>query len=639
MDISSLALQKLLQLFPELSSYVVTFKDITGDVPSLEETDMSVGVFIIAVGSRYFYLPVVVKGEIVQPLDSIFDVEEQCFLPLSKNFINLVINSSQNEPGKAGKIPDTVNKNPSVYDLVVPPRTGKFVYASSSRLEEFLSILPNMVKKAMITKVAEDKDVYTALHKLFGLENILESLKPSPAAVVAVSKPAVEIITEGKNLAQAEVTSILDKGYAIRGESPSTRVAVLAHDYDKMGKLHQLASIDAGQDYDVVLKTGETRTAFIPKRAQALPQFPALLKHGVEKERVLAIFANGDYAITSQMVAVGEGRPHQETLKDLFNFSPAKVPSELSGSDMSFALFTPDLELLGVYKYPKVFHSPLGTTIQAENLLGFTGARFESQVTINAFRNCTTIDASDAKNMFVPPNILVVVLGKMLHSDGMFEGNINSAANKLQMTTLVALGSAADIGFDGIEFSYNHAVVGPKHKIIEILVCHEGIDPHRAESFVKQAEERKSVKIYLSKKAEDMTQAGIPEYGAAPQPQVANFGINGNFNSNVATAAGTNDAQAVETTIISELLQVADMRGYVREYLPDIKATLDKLGRTLFLSRIKMDQLALNHNATEVFSFIANLRNCYRLLGDNYLKLEGMVQDSEEITTEKGKKQ
>jgi hypothetical protein len=136
------------------------------------------------------------------------------------------------------------------------------------------------------------------------------------------------------------------------------------------------------------------------------------------------------------------------------------------------------------------------------------------------------------------------------------------------------------------------------------------------------------VKIYMSKKA-DAEQDIIPSYGAAPPSQQSGFGINGDFTNSVSKATKTNDAEVVESTIISELLQVADMKGYIQEYLPEIKSSVDKLGRALFLCRLKMDQLAIDHTASEVFSFIGNLRNTYRMLGDTYLKLEDMVANSE----------
>ena len=121
----------------------------------------------------------------------------------------------------------------------------------------------------------------------------------------------------------------------------------------------------------------------------------------------------------------------------------------------------------------------------------------------------------------------------------------------------------------------------------------------------------------------------MPAGHGVAQEQQAGFGVNGDFTSNVNQAIQTNDAEIVETTIISELLNVTEMRGYISEYLPDIKNSLDKLGRALFLCRLRMDQLASAHSAAEVFSFVANLRNTYRNLGDTYIKLENMVADSE----------
>ena len=240
-EFSELAIQKLLQLFPELSSLIVTFKDITDDTSSLEDTDISVGIFILQVAQNSYYLPIIAKGDAIQPLDSVFDNTEQCFVPLTKSFVTRIVNSSPQTLGQATKIPDTVSQNPSIYSLVTPPRTGKFVYASSSRLEEFLTTLPNIVKEAVLDKFSSDKDTYSALHKLFGLENLFAALKPTIHPETVEPKPAVELVTEGSGLGNKEVQDILEKGYSLRGENTTTRVAVLANDFATMGKLHQIS--------------------------------------------------------------------------------------------------------------------------------------------------------------------------------------------------------------------------------------------------------------------------------------------------------------------------------------------------------------------------------------------------------------
>jgi hypothetical protein len=627
MEFSELAIQKLLQLFPELSSLIVTFKDITDEVPSLEDTDISIGVFILETGGEYFYLPIIAKGESIQPLDSVFNLKEQSFVPLTKGFINRVVTSAQVNIGKPKKIPDTVIQNPSIYSLVTPPRTGKFVYASSSRLEEFLTVLPNMVKKAVLDEISTDKEVYSVLHKLFGLENLISALKPISSPIIAVPKPTVEIVTEGIGLDNSTIKDILSKGYALRGENTTTRVAVPANLYKDVGKFRVLSSIDAGQDFDICTKTGETVTAFLPKNSKYRPQTPALFKNKSGNiDNVLAIFKDGTYTVSSSLVATYEGRTGHQVVKDYLTKVPAVTPNEISNQDTNFALFSPELELIGLYQYPRITKTAHGVTIQAMSVLDI--GTNNSETIINAYRNCLVINTQDPKNIFIPYNTLIVKLGKKLWAEDVFESNINSALARQELATQTTLGSAIDIGHDGIEFIVNKQPVGCEANVMKILVVEEGINPYQAESFIKQAKERKHMKIYMSKKA-DSEQDIIPSYGLAPPPQQGGFGINGDFSNSLMTAAKTNDAEVIESTIISELLQVADMKGYIREYLPEIKNSIDKLGRALFLSRLKIDQLALDHTASEVFSFIGNLRNTYRMLGDTYLKLEDMVSNSE----------
>ena len=627
MEFSELAIQKLLQLFPELSSFILTFKDITDEVPSLEETDISIGIFILETGGKHFYLPIIAKGEAIQPLDSLFDVEEQTFVPLSKGFVIKMMNSSQSQMGKPSKIPPSVIQNPSIYSLVTPPRTGKFVYASSSRLEEFLTVLPNMVKKAVLDEISSDKEVYSALHKLFGLENLFSALKPTVTPVTAQIKPTVEIVTEGTGLDNDVIKQIMNKGYALRGENTSIRVAVPANDYKAIARMRTLSVIDAGQDFDVCTKTGENVTMFLPKTSKYRPQTPALMKDPVKNiDKVVGIMRNGDFVVAPSLVAVYVGRDGHQVLSDYLSKVPGITPNELSNQDNNFALFSPQLELIGVYDYPRVTKTAHGVTIEADSILD-VGTK-NTKVTINAYKNCTVINCQDQNNIFVPVNTLVVRLGKKLWADDVFETNINSAAARQEIATMATLGSAIDIGHDGIEFLVNRAPVGSEANVMKILVVEEGIAPEQAESFVKQAKEQKHVKIYMSKKA-DAEQDIIPSYGAAPPSQQSGFGVNGDFTNNLTKATKTNDPEVVESTIISELLQVADMKGYIQEYLPEIKNSVDKLGRALFLCRLKMDQLALDHTASEVFAFIGNLRNTYRMLGDTYLKLEDMVANSE----------
>lgn len=643
MELSEIALQKLLQLFPEISNYIISFKDVTQEAGK-EESGLQIGMFIVQFGEEFYYIPVIAKNETVLPIDSLFSATEGTFFPLTRTFLDKVISSSQVYLGKATTIPKTVTKNPSVYEMVTPPRTGKFVYASSSRLVEFLATMPNFVKKAMVEKFSSDKEVYQTMHRLFGLENLMVALKPSDTSVNVSVRPGVELITGGTGLDNDAIKSILEKGYALRGEHVTERVAVLANEYEKLGPLHQISGADVGADYEIVTRTGETNSAYIPKRARRGSQVPALLRsrwndggmhtdgysHYGDHFPMFMLFANGDYAIGDAVVARGEAHTTKKVLKDLFAHSGALMPKHAVIGDR-IALFNPDLDLIGAYSVSKATETQHGITLEVYSLIpGISG-----RITINAYRNCKNVDLADPANIFIPINNLVVRLGKEV-SDKL-EVNINAALAKLELNTLTALGSAVDMGYDGIEFTIDGKPVGSEMRMVEILVGREGIAPAKAETFIKQAKEQRHIKIYLSKKA-DFEPAEIPQYGDVPPDQQQTFGADkdGAFTNNLRAAVDTQDAQVVESMVISELLQATDMNSLVREYLPEINAAIDKLGRTLFLARLNMDKLSESQNSNEVMSFIANLRNVYRLLGDNSTKLERMVSGPEEAQEEAG---
>ena len=627
MEFSEIALLKLTQVMPEIVSYIVSFADITDQTLEQEDSSLRVGCFLVCFGNAYYYIPLVSKGDSIQPLDSIFSAEDQTFLPLTKRIVENLINSSKNSIGKATRIPNTVVKNPSVYHLVTPPRTGKFVYASASRVTDFLASMPNMTKKAVLQKLSADKTVYSALHKLFGLEQLFGALRPTKentkSAEQVSAGPGIHIVTEGSGLPEDMIQDILHKGYSTVGEAPP-RVALEAFNYNDFGALRQLSSSDAGKDYTIYNSDGFEMEAYIPKRTKANPTFPALLNssHGKSSDPVFAIFRNGSYAISSNMISRADGHPAKDVIKDLIKENYNLAISQV-GQGTPFALFSPDFELIGAYFAIKVNNAGYGTTIVASPMI--RGYREPAQVvTINAFRNVTAISGNYSTELFIPFGTVCIPLGKDLSCD--IGNNINAVARKLDFITRTTLGSSAELGYDGVEYNYNGAPVGSHLDVIKVLVLKEGIAPNTAESFIKKAKENGHVKFYMSKSA-DFEPSEIPQYGQKAMDQYNPLDLQGpDFMGNVQSAIQTNDSSTVESTIISELLQTTDMSEHIMEYLPDINNAVDKLGRTLFLIRLNIGRLGDKYEASELLSFISNLRNVYRLLGENSLKLAQMTQ-------------
>lgn len=613
MEFSDIALAKLLQTVPELGSLVVNFQDVTDEMG--EDSSTQVGVFVLRSGQDVFYVPVISKSDNVYPIDSIFFQSKGKFFPLTKKIVAAVISSSQLEQGKPAKIPDTVIPNPSVYQLINPPRTGKYVYASASRLVDFLSVLPDFVKQATFDKISAEKSVYDNLDKLFGLKAIFDVLKPAPQSLAAKTNAApISIVTDANpDLSPEAITSILSEGYHVAGHQPGRRVAVSVQNYNTNGIFRHVSHVDGDRDYPIVMENGTSREAFIPKMS----------KLATAGDRSLAIFTTGDYALRESFVAQGEDLDRKEVLDRLFNYRPPVLLRDCSSGD-TIVLSLADGTFLGPFNVSRVALNSYGVDVHVSDY-GSSGF-----CRIMGYRNFAKTAEGTGKTVYVPYNCVVLKLGQNISFE--CEDTINCAVTKRELAAAQYLGSELNLGFDGVEFSVNGSPIGQEPALMEVLVVKEGIDPDVAKSFVKEAKVTKFTKIYLTKKAEstDYNPSQVPQYGIFPQSS-GDIAPNGAFVSNVQQSMQLGDAQVTEATIISELLQVPNMYEQIAEYMPCIEEAIDKLGRILFMSRVHLDQLSRNGDADSVFSFLASMKSVYRLLGDNYLKLQGMVALSDTV--------
>lgn len=611
MEFYDIALAKLLQTLPELGNYLVTFKDASEELQG--DTDIKVGIFVLKAGAEYMYVPAVAKGDNVYPIDSIFFASSSKFFPLTKKTLRMIETQSQLTQGVPTKIPKQVVTNPDLTQLITPPRTGKYVYASSSRLGDFLHSMPDHLKQFTLSKIASEHSMYEGLHQLFNLKDILDHFKKAPGSIAAeVNKAPVSILTSAtQRLDEAEIREILDHGYAVSGKPLVNRVAVSSQDFNTSGTFKTLSNLDGGSDYEIMLRSGNSREAFIPK--SLVPSKP---KHA---PGLFALFTNGDYAITHrEMIHVGDTLDRKTVLTTVFDFNPPVLPKDLVNGE-KFVILSTDAELIGAFTARSITINNLGIEIRATQMGSY------KEMHIFAYRNFTNSFAYEGHDLYIPYNSLVLRLGKDITES--LEVNINAATKKREINSIGSLlGGQISLGYDGIEFALNGRPIPNEAGVMEVLVVREHINPDKAKSFVKQAKDNGFTRIYMSKAAADegFAPAEIPSYGNVP-PNVPKTGLNGSFVPNVQTAMQTNDAQAVETTIISELLQAPDMFELIQEYMPDIEECIDRLGRILLLSRVHIDRLAESGDADNVFAFLASLKAVYRMLGDNYSKLQEMI--------------
>lgn len=609
MEFSDIALAKLLQTLPELGPLILTFQDVTEELN--EETGMQVGIFVLRSGADLFYVPVVSKGENVYPIDSIFFDSKKKFFPLTKKTVASVLQASQVQVGKATKIPQNVTQNPSVYNLITPPRTGKYVYASSSRLTDFLAAMPGHLKTDVFEKIAAEKSVYDRLDEMFGLKSILDVLRANPVGVPAKTNEVSISVARGAEtgITDEDVQNILKDGYVIKGGQQKARVAVSAQNFNHHGVVHQITEADGDKDYDICFAHGDAREAFVPRLHKLNSNYGNLS---------LALFTNGDYALCKSFVAIGTQLDRKAVLKRMFDYIPPVLLRDTYNGD-TIVIMTSNGEFLGPFHVTSVILNQDGVEVKTSGMGGLV---------ICGYRNFVGSCDLDGNHLYLPHNSIVIKLGQNVTVD--LEHSVNSAHKREEMKALRFLGSEMNLGFDGIEYTANGRTIGGEPDVMEMLVVREGLAPDQAKSFVKQAQELKFVKIYMSKEAAstDYNPAETPTYGGVPQnkdydaknPSVP--GLDNGFIPNVQQAMQLGDSQIVESSIISELLQCPDVFELISEYLPDIEEAIDKLGRTLFLSRLHISKLAQVNDADSVFALLAQLKNVYRQLGDSYMKLQ-----------------
>lgn len=617
MEFSDIALAKLLTTQPELGSLIVTFEDVSDQLN--DDSGIQVGVFVLQSGGSTFYIPVVSKADNVYPIDSVFFDDRKKFFPLTKKTVNMITASSQLEQGKATKIPKTVTQNPSVYGIITPPRTGKYSYASTSRLVDFLAGLPDHLKQYTFEKFAAEKSMYDELDKMYSLKAIFDVLTPKSVDAPSVTpEPQISIVTGANPRIKDEaIANIVEHGYHIQGTNPSTRVAISVQDFNQGGVAREISEIDGDRDYEIAFAHGPSREAFIPRL------------HKYSNVKNLAIFTNGDYATAKSFVAVGDTPDRKEVLTRLFEYSPPVLLRDLSVGS-KFVITTNSGLFLGPFEASKVILNSNGVEVRV---------LYSGEInSICGYRNFMGEAELDHGTLYIPSNTIVIPLGQDVTFE--LDRSINSAAKRRQFETLKMLGDELNLGYDGVEFIVNGKTAGLEVDVMKRLVITEGIDPEQAMLFVKQAQETKFTKIYLTKRAEssDYSPAEIPSYGQIPadSPDLKpNGAYNPNLVGGVQKSLPLQDGQVTESVIISELLQCPDMFEQITEYLPDIEEAVDKLGRILFMSRIHINKLGETTDTESVFAFLAQLKAVYRMLGDNLIKLQELVSSSKTLVEHK----
>lgn len=114
--------------FPDLVGSIVTFKIIDSNI----ENNSAVGAFILDHQGQFIYVPVVLSDNQLKPLDLAYVKDEDIFVPLTTEWIDELSKGTLNTLGEGVKMPKTVATDVDIRNIVVPPTTGRYSYASVS---------------------------------------------------------------------------------------------------------------------------------------------------------------------------------------------------------------------------------------------------------------------------------------------------------------------------------------------------------------------------------------------------------------------------------------------------------------------------------------------------------------------------
>ena len=630
--LSKTALNRLNMQTPELSQYVVAFKDLSTELP--ENTGIQIGMIILDVKGRYVYVPVVAKAGEVQILESMFDADTKKFIPLTRKSVQWMTEKGH-LMGQAERIPATVARDPDLYDAIVPPKTGKFVYASEGRLGGFFASMPSHIKEATFNIINEDYELQQAMAPVMDIDIVTEFLKDDePAYIGEMGPPAPAVVTSAKGLNEEQIQEVMSKGYTVTNPPKSKRVAVEASSDQA---LTTLAALPHGRAVMAMKKNGSW---------VGVASVKPVVTYTAEHYKTNPV--NGEESGSRDVSSIGE--PDVGFLaitEDGYLLTDPKIVvnnAEIKYDDVMTKLTSKRLTEVSKGEYGMAFtgagwYGPLLIDM-VEKANGWTTINFEaghgSPHSISIHPNIKTLYDFRGTDTIMSTSAMFYPLKKA--EDNTMERDINMACIKRDIEMERMLPYQSTLMHRNGVYAVDGTEIGGKPQIVEHLLNTWEIDVPSVETFVKKAESQQNVIVKMAAvrgggRASPGSGTKVqPHYQQGLQPGSDDIQQTGNARQRaqgMATKAKSvkdvADRDVMEATLISEMLQNPDLAGSIREYLPEIKGAVDKLGRSLFLMRINTNKLSESVDAEALNNLFTATRNAYRILGENCVMLENLA--------------
>jgi hypothetical protein len=249
-----LAFQQLQDKLKNLLPHLVGFEIVNKN----DEGTKAVGVFGLKSSTgKVLFIPAFFINGTVKGLDLLYAKDSEQFFPLNEDFCEMLLGNTTTEQGrKSDETRQDILSDMSALDMrnmVVPPRTGKYTYASANEelvyptfhdLVKASLYSPNhtildyvknsniKTKKIFNNCIEKDAQFCEALLRYYPLEKIADSLMELPGK--EYRKPEqVQILNEGEafnsnNLNEAEKEQLATKGFLIIDNRDETKKSKFA---------------------------------------------------------------------------------------------------------------------------------------------------------------------------------------------------------------------------------------------------------------------------------------------------------------------------------------------------------------------------------------------------------------------------
>lgn len=622
MNFSQMALEKLNAASPGLSKYIVAFKDMSSE---LSESDgVEVGVFIMRNGGNLFYIPVISRGGVIFPIDSIYLADRKAFFPLTKKTIEQVRSAQNAGLGVAARTPQGAISNPDLKDLVVPPRTGKFMYASDGRLDGIIAMADPEIRSELADTLTQNPAISDSIGRILNLEKFAEALRTVEKLPEVQMVKEAFVLTDTPDFAEGGATheavqDIIQKGYHIAGEHSTTRVVIES----------------AGANHYTKLQAAEEGHAYMAEASGGGEVPIAVLRQcgaPVDAKRLLVCNVNGEFGMIDKNVVIHQQEiPYDEVTGNLSGVPAGDLIMLLQGADDKNVMFFDGTGyfLFTINGMPQVdAHS---TTYEGS----FQGGNSGRVIVTEGMHGLVHVQRNErgGKDVFLNA-VCRAYVGYRASLNEQFERSIAAAVTRHEHRTTEVLPDYHTMSYHNGEFAIDGRPVGGRPEAARMLVENMMLQPLDSENLMKSAEERKSIGMHMSKQAaavEGSRPTPFFEYGQKLPPAPTMSGTRQDRQMGQAdrltAAAKTNDKSVVEATIIAELLSDPNMFETINEYLPDIGSAVDRLGRILFLARVNSNRLSDSLDPEALSNMVTNLRSSYQNLGESYIKLEQIASN------------